>query len=452
MKILIIGAGAVGFSIAKQLSAEGHDISVVDANPKLTRKITEKLDVSITTGNATSPSVLEFAGVEEAHMILAVTTSDEVNIVACILASKYGNDKKIKIARIRNSEFTGNKTILKDNGFCVDHMINPEQIIVESIIKILETPGATFAVDFPIGDVILRGFHVPDDAPLVSLKFSELEDIEYTDSFLIVYIQRDDEMITPSHSTTILPDDNIFVLISKAGLPYFLPMVNRRADEVEKVIIYKASRTGMLLAEKLESSPISVTIIEPEKDKAEMAAASLRTAVVLHGDATEIDVLKDAAVEITDIFIALSENEQTNLLTSLLAKKNGAKKTIVLTNEPELVHIINQVDVDVVVNPRLVTASEILQHVRRGQILSIAKLGDSKAEAIELIAEEGSEIVRKPLQKIRFPKKTILGAIIRNNTMLLPKGIEAINPGESVVVFTLPDDIERVQALFSKKK
>jgi trk system potassium uptake protein TrkA len=229
-------------------------------------------------------------------------------------------------------------------------------------------------------------------------------------------------------------------------------MVNRRADEVEKVIIYKASRTGMLLAKRLENSPISVTIIEPEKDKAEMAAASLRTAVVLHGDATEIDVLKDAAVEITDIFIALSENEQTNLLTSLLAKKNGAKKTIVLTNEPELVHIINQVDVDVVVNPRLVTASAILQHVRRGQILSIAKLGDSEAEAIELIAEEGSEIVKKPLQKIRFPKKTILGAIIRNNTMLLPKGIEAINAGESVVVFTLPDDIERVQALFSKKK
>ncbi len=452
MKILIIGAGAVGFSIAKQLSAEGHDISVVDVNPKLIRKISEKLDVSVITGNATSPSVLESAGVQEAHMILAVTTSDEVNIVSCILASKYGSDKKIKIARIRNSEFTGNKSILKDNGFCVDHMINPEQIIVESIIKILETPGATFAVDFPIGDVILRGFHVPDDAPLVGLKFSELEDIEYTDSFLIVYIQRDDEMITPSHSTTILPDDTIFVLISKIGLPYFLPMVNRRADEVEKVIIYKASRTGMLLAKRLENSPISVTIIEPEKDKAEMAAASLRTAVVLHGDATEIDVLKDAAVEITDIFIALSENEQTNLLTSLLAKKNGAKKTIVLTNEPELVHIINQVDVDVVVNPRLVTASEILQHVRRGQILSIAKLGDSEAEAIELIAEEGSEIVKKPLQKIRFPKKTILGAIIRNNTMLLPKGIEAINPGESVVVFTLPDDIERVQALFSKKK
>ncbi len=452
MKILIIGAGAVGFNIAKQLSKEGHDISLIDENPELVRQISEKLDVFVVAGNGTSPSVLESAGVKNADMVLAVTTSDEVNIIVCILASQYGNGKIIRIARIRNSEYTSNDSLSKHNVFCIDHMINPEQIIVDSILKIIEAPGATFAVDFPIGNVILRGFHVPEDAPLVGKRFSELEDIEYTDSFLIVYVQRGDEMIIPTHSTEILHNDKIFVLISKAGLPYFLPMVNRRADEVEKVIIYKTSRTGLQLAKALENSSIDVTIIEPEKDKAEMAAADLKSAVVLHGDATEIDVLKDAAVEITDIFIALSENEQTNLLASLLAKKHGAKKTIVLTNDPALVHIINQVDVDVVVNPRLVTASYILKHIRRGQIQSIAKLGDSEAEAIELVAEEGSEIVKKPLRKIRFPKKSILGAVVRNNIMLLPKGIEAINPGESVIVFTLPDDVERVQALFSSKK
>ncbi|ODS31833.1 MAG: potassium transporter protein [Candidatus Scalindua rubra] len=450
MKVLIIGAGAVGFNIAKQLSKEGHDISIVEENPELVQKITEKLDVSVVAGNGSSPSVLEAAGVSEAQMVLAVTSSDEINIVVCILASQYGN--KIKIARIRNSEFTNRDTLIKQNGFCVDHMINPEQIIVDSIVKIIETPGATFAVDFPIGDVLLRGFHVPKDAPIVGKKFYELEGIEYTDSFLIVYIQREDETIVPSHNTEILPHDDIFVLIAKVGLPYFLPMVNRRADEVEKIIIYRASRTGLQLAKTLENSSIDVTMIEPEKDKAEIAAANLKDAVVLHGDATEIDLLKEAAIEDTDIFIALSENEQTNLLASLLAKKHGAKKTIVLTNEPGLVPIINQVNVDVVVNPRLVTASSILQHVRRGQILSIAKLGDSEAEAIELIAEEGSEIVKKPLRKIRFPKESILGAIVRNGTMLLPKGIDDIYPGESVVVFTLPDAIGKVQALFSRKR
>jgi trk system potassium uptake protein TrkA len=450
MKVLIVGAGAVGFNIANQLSKEGHDISVVEDNPELVQKITEKLDVFVVAGNGSSPSVLETAGAKDAHMVLAVTNSDEVNIIVCILANQYGC--KIKIARIRNNELTSKNSLFKENGFCVDHMINPEQILVDSLIKIIETPGATFAIDFPVGDILLRGFHVPDDAPIAGKRFSELEGIEYTDSFLIVSVQRNGEMIIPTSETEILPDDDIFVLVSKMGLPYFLPMVNRRADEVERVIIYRTSRTGIQLAKRLEDSSVNVTMIEPKKEKAEMAAAELGDTIVLHGDATDIDLLKEATIEDTDFFIALSEDAQTNLLTSLLAKKHGAKKTIVLTNEPALVPIINQVNVDVVVNPRLITASAILQHVRRGQILSIAKLGDSEAEAIELIAEEGSEIVKKQLNKIRFPKRSTLGAIVRNGTMLLPKGVKAINPGESVIVFTLPDAIEKVQALFSKKR
>ena len=450
MKIIIVGAGAVGFNIANQLSKEGHDISVVEENPELVQKITEKLDVFVVAGNGSSPSVLETAGARDAHMVLAVTNSDEINIIVCILANQYGC--KIKIARIRNNELTSKNLLLKGNGFCVDHMINTEQILVDSLIKIIETPGATFAIDFPIGNILLRGFHVPEDAPIAGKRFSELEGIEYTDSFLIVSVQRNGEMIIPTSETEILPDDDIFVLVSKMGLPYFLPMVNRRADEVERVIIYRTSRTGIQLAKRLEDSSINVTMIEPKKEKAEMAAAELEDTIVLHGDATDIDLLKEATIEDADFFIALSEDAQTNLLTSLLAKKHGAKKTIVLTNEPALVPIINQVNVDVVVNPRLITASAILQHVRRGQILSIAKLGDSEAEAIELVAEEGSEIVKKQLNKIRFPKRSTLGAIVRNGTMLLPKGIKAINPGESVIVFTLPDAIEKVQALFSKKR
>ncbi len=450
MKIIIVGAGAVGFNIANQLSKEGHDISVVEENPELVQKITEKLDVFVVAGNGSSPSVLETAGARDAHMVLAVTNSDEINIIVCILANQYGC--KIKIARIRNNELTSINSLLKGNGFCVDHMINTEQILVDSLIKIIETPGATFAIDFPIGNILLRGFHVPEDAPIAGKRFSELEGIEYTDSFLIVSVQRNGEMIIPTSETEILPDDDIFVLVSKMGLPYFLPMVNRRADEVERVIIYRTSRTGIQLAKRLEDSSINVTMIEPKKEKAEMAAAELEDTIVLHGDATDIDLLKEATIEDADFFIALSEDAQTNLLTSLLAKKHGAKKTIVLTNEPALVPIINQVNVDVVVNPRLITASAILQHVRRGQILSIAKLGDSEAEAIELVAEEGSEIVKKQLNKIRFPKRSTLGAIVRNGMMLLPKGIKAINPGESVIVFTLPDAIEKVQALFSKKR
>jgi len=450
MKVLIVGAGAVGFNIARQLSKEGHDISIVEDDPELVRKISEKLDVFVVAGNGSSPSILEAAGMRDTQVVLAVTNSDEVNIIVCILANQYG--RKIKIARIRNSEFTGKNSLLKQNGFCVDHMINPEHIIVDSIVNILETPGATFALDFPVGNVLLRGFHVPKDAPIAGKRLSELEGIEYMDSFLIVCIQREGEMIIPKDETQVLPEDEIFVLVAKMGLPYFLPIVNRRADDVDRIIIYRTSRIGLLLAKRLEGSSMGVTIIEPRKDRAEKAAAELEDTIVLHGDATDIDLLKEAVIEDSDFFIALSEDTQTNLLTSLLAKKYGAKKTVVLANEPGLVPVINQVNVDVVVNPRLVTASSILQHIRRGQILSIAKLGDSEAEAIELVIEEGSEIMKKQLKKVRFPKGSMLGAIVRNGKMLLPKGIETIHPGESVIVFTLPYAAEKVQALFSRRK
>lgn len=446
MKVLIVGAGAVGFNLAKQLSKEGHDISVVEEDPELVRMISEKLDVHVVAGTGSSPSILESAGVRNTQMVLAVTNSDEVNIIVCIIANQYG--RKTKIARVRNSEFTGKNSLFRQNGLCVDHMVNPEQIIVDSIMNILETPGATYALDFPIGDILLRGFHVPEDAPIAGKRLSELESIEYTDSFLIVCVQRKDEMIIPTDNTQILPDDEIFVLIAKMGLPYFLPMINRRADDADRVIIYRTSRIGLLLAKALEGSSISVTMIEPKKDRAEMAAAELEDTIVLHGDATDIDLLKEAAIEDSDFFIALSDDTQTNLLMSLLAKKHGAKKTVVLANEPGLVPVINQVNVDVVVNPRLVTASSILQHIRSGKILSIAKLGDSEAEAIELVVGEDSEIVKKQLNKIRFPKGSMLGAIVRNGKMLLPKGIDAIHPGESVIVFALPYAIKKVQALF----
>ncbi len=271
MKVLIVGAGAVGFNIARQLSKEGHDISIVEDDPELVRKISEKLDVFVVAGSGSSPSVLEAAGMRDTQVVLAVTNSDEVNIIVCILANQYG--RKIKLARIRNSEFTGKDSLLKQNGFCVDHMINPEQIIVDSIVKILETPGATFALDFPVGNVLLRGFHVPKDAPIAGKKLSELEGIEYMDSFLIVCVQREDEMIIPKDETQVLPEDEIFVLVSKLGLPYFLPMVNRRADDVDRIIIYRTSRIGLQLAKRLEDGPIGVTIIEPSKDRAEKAAA-----------------------------------------------------------------------------------------------------------------------------------------------------------------------------------
>src|SRR5574341_526731 len=273
MKILIVGAGAVGFNLAKQLSKEGHDISVVEKDPNLVKLITEKLDVFVVSGSASSPITLEEAGIKNADMVLAVTNSDEINMVVCTLSHGYG--VKTKIARIRNPEFTDEQPILHQNGFYIDHVINPEKITINSILDIIGTPGAIYVADFTAGDILLRGFNVPPDAPIAGKKLSELKEVESTDSFLIVAIQRNEKMVIPTGETKLMPHDNIFVLVAKGALPFFLPMVNRRADEVEKVIIYGVSCTSLELAKKLEDHKIGVTIIEPDKEKTQQAASVL---------------------------------------------------------------------------------------------------------------------------------------------------------------------------------
>ncbi len=450
MKILIVGAGAVGFNLAKQLSKEGHDISVVEKDQDIVKRIGEKLDVLVVSGSASSPAILEDAGIKNTDLILAVTNSDEINMVACTIAHGYG--VKTKIARIRSPEFTEEQPILHKNGFHIDHVVNPEKITINSILNIIGTPGAIYVADFTEGDILLRGFNVPDDAPIVGKKLSELKEIESTDSFLIVAVQRNEEMVIPTGETKILSHDNIFVLVAKEALPYFLPMVNRRADEVEKVVIYGVSRASLELAKKLEDQKIGVTIIEPDKEKTQQAATVLHKTIILQGDALDIDLLKESSVDIADFFVAVSENEQTNILSSLLAKRLGAKKAIVLTVDQTFVPIINSLGMDIVINPRLITVGSILQHVRRGHTLSVVKFHQSEAEALELVAAEGSKIVGKPLRDVSFPQGSILGAIVCEGVMQIPTGNTIINPNERVIVFALPNAIEKVQSLFIGKK
>ncbi|MEE9584473.1 MAG: Trk system potassium transporter TrkA [Candidatus Brocadiales bacterium] len=450
MKILIAGAGAVGFNLAKQLSEEGHTISVIESDPHIYRKITEKLDVFCVEGSGDSPSVLENAGIKEVDMVLAVTNSDEVNLTVCLLAYWYG--VKCKVARLRNEEFTKEDSILRKNQFFIDRVINPIPITVDSVLKAMETPGATYVADFAESDILFRGFRVPRDAPIVGRTIQELKEAGSTDSFVIVAIQRKEDIVIPMGEMEICPEDNIFVLLARASLPYFLPMVNRRAVETQGIVIYGATRIGLQLARSLEKTVATVVLIEPDEDKAQTAASKLTSATVLHGHATEPEILKQATLEPVDFFIGASENEQDNILACLLAKKQYAKKTVVITHEPHYVPVFGSIGIDVVINPRLITVSSILQHIARGPILGVAKLFDkTEAEATEMIAENGSTIVGKELSKTSFPKGSILGSIIRNGTMILPSGDFVLSPGDRAIVFYMPEAREKVQALFTKK-
>lgn len=450
MKILIVGAGAVGFNLAKQLSGEGHTVSIIESDPQISRKITEKLDALCVSGSGNLPSALEEAGIKEVDMVLAVTDSDEINLTVCLLAYWYG--VKSKIARLRNEEFTKEDSILRKNQFFIDRIINPIPITVDSILKVIETPGATYVADFVESDILFRGFRVPPDAPIAGRKIKELKEAGSTDSFLIVAIQRGDDMVIPLGEMEICPDDNIFVLLARASLPYFLPMVNRRATEAQGIVIYGATSIGIQLANALEKTASTVILIEPDKEKAQMAASKLTRATVLHGHATETEIIQQATLEPVDFFIGASANEQDNILACLLAKKQYAKKTIVITHEPDYVPIFGSIGMDVVINPRLITVSSILQHITRGPILGVAKLfGKTEAEATEMIAERGSEVAGKKLSKVSFPKGSIVGSVIKNGSMILPYGDCVISPGDRAIVFYMPEAREKVQALFTKK-
>lgn len=450
MKILIVGAGAVGFNLAKQLSGEGHTVSIIESDPQISRKITEKLDALCVSGSGNLPSALEEAGIKEVDMVLAVTDSDEINLTVCLLAYWYG--VKSKIARLRNEEFTKEDSILRKNQFFIDRIINPIPITVDSILKVIETPGATYVADFVESDILFRGFRVPPDAPIAGRKIKELKEAGSTDSFLIVAIQRGDDMVIPLGEMEICPDDNIFVLLARASLPYFLPMVNRRATEAQGIVIYGATSIGIQLANALEKTTSTVILIEPDKEKAQMAASKLTRATVLHGHATETEIIQQATLEPVDFFIGASANEQDNILACLLAKKQYAKKTIVITHEPDYVPIFGSIGMDVVINPRLITVSSILQHITRGPILGVAKLfGKTEAEATEMIAEKGSEVAGKKLSKVSFPKGSIVGSVIKNGSMILPYGDCVISPGDRAIVFYMPEAREKVQALFTKK-
>lgn len=450
MRILIVGAGVVGYQLAEELSREGHDISIIGLDPAKIKKVTEKLDVMAFQGNACQPSILIKAGIKTSEMVIAASNIDEINIMICAMAHKF-NVKK-KIARIRNLEYTGSNKIFDPKELFVDTAINPDEIIIDFIAKVIETPGAMNVAEFAGGEIQLIGFEVSDDAPIVGKKLADLSGIYSLDSFLITGISRKGVMIIPKGEDRIQTGDHIYILVANDLLPLILPMLNKHVEEIQKIVIYGANTIGINVAKALEKKIDSVILIEPDTEKAESAASTLEKTTVLYGKATDQDLLKDANISNADFFMALSDDDESNLLSALLSKKEGAKKVIIITDEPDYLPILDSIDMDIVINPRLLTVGAILQYIRKGRIQSVVKLRENETEVIELTPDPKSSVVGKKLSQIKFPVGSIVGAIIRNGDMIIPYGDSIIGAGESVIVFALPQAIPKIEKLFGKKR
>lgn len=448
MKIIIVGAGIVGVALAEQLSIEGHDVAVIDRDRRTIRELEEKLDVLGIWGSGSSPSVLERAGIRSADMAIAVTDVDEVNLVVGMLAARYNVSHRV--VRIRNRELVAVDAVLPPAELGIDRVINPDPAIVGALVRTTEIPGCNDVSNLAGGEVLMLGFDIAPDSPSAGKTPAELREAGDLDAFLILYVTRGDEVIVPRGNDRIEPGDKVHVLVSTDMVPFLIPIIHRQPRPTRRVIMAGASRIGVQLAHELGGKIDKAVLIEPDAERAEQVAGSLEHVSVLHGDPTDLDVLEEAAVDRCDLFCALSDNDQSNMLAALLAKRHGAHKTAVLVHQPEYVGVLASLGVEIVISPRLVTVGEILMHVRRGQVHSVTRLQESRAEILELEAPENCAAVSGPLKKLKFPKNALVGAIVRDGLMQIPSGDSCIEPGDRVVIFTLPSAIVAIEELFSQ--
>jgi len=450
MNILIVGAGIVGFNLAQELSHEGHDISIIDADPEKIKVISEKLDVLAVRGNGCLPSTLIQGRIRDAEMVIAVTDKDEINLMVCFLAHKF--EVKERFARLRNMELTGENQVFKPEELFVDHAINPAEIIIDSILKIIKTPGAVNVAEFADGQIFFRGFDVPADAPLAGKTIEEIREVCELNAFLVVAIVREGKMIIPKYENRIQAGDKIYVLVDHDFLPLILPMLNRQVDEIQKIIIYGASQIAVHLARELNEFISDVSIIEPSLEKANEAADTLEDTVILHGSGTDPDLFNDINMKDADLFLALSNNDEMNILSALLAKKHGAKRAAVITNDPDYLPILDSIGMDVTINPRLITVSEILKHLRKGQVVNLYKLIEGEAEVLEIVISAESAAAGRLINQLHMPEHSIIGAVLRvDGEMVVPGGSTEILEGDTVIVVTLPDCIGKIEKIFGKK-
>jgi len=447
MHAIIIGAGKVGFSIAQMLSLEGHDVVVIEKDEERHRVVQESLDVQTILGSGASPAVLEEAGVTTADLVIAVTEMDEFNIVSCLIAKQYGVPKTV--ARVRNPEYV--ETTQRSSRFSlgIDMIINPERVTAVEIVKLLEVPEAINVEYYADGQVQLLELRLSNEASVIGKKLNEINLPRHA---LIVAILRHGSMIIPHGEDRLEPGDIIFIVARTKEMISVECLLGKTRAAIEKVMILGGGRIGYYLARLLEEKRIQVKLIEKDRQKCKLISQKLDRTLVLNGDGTNIDFLKEEGAGEVDLFVAVTGDDKLNLLVSLLAKHLGVKNTITVIRRTEYIPLVEEVGIDVVVCPRILTASAILKLIWPQEVVSVSFLGGAKAETMEIIVPGHCKANYRKLNEIKFPSGAIIGAIMRGDSVIVPIGDDAIMPGDRVMVFALPEAIVKVNEFFEVGK
>ncbi len=446
MRVIIVGAGEVGYHLAERLSQESQDVVVIEADPERAERASELLDVLTVVGNGASIPILEQAGVRGARILLAVTSQDEVNLISCLAASRLGVD--YTIARISNPDYYARGSVLSRERLGIDLMINPEREAARETFQLLQSAAATDVANFAEGKVQLVGLVVREGARVAGKTVARLGEELLSFRYVLAAIVRDGRTTIPDGSSTIEAGDQIYVLSPVSEVASIPPLAGYAPFELKRVMIAGGSAEGLYLAEILEGSGVECTILDHDRRRCLQLTEALPKALVLHADATDLELLEMEGVSGIDGYVAATGNDETNLLSALLAKSVGARKVVSLIEKFEYLPLVPRVGLDAAVSPRMSAVNAILRYVRRGRVMTVATLKGIDAEAIEFSVAEDAPIANQVIADLGFPEGGIIGTILRGDTILIPRGPDRILPGDEVIVFALPEALPAIEKFF----
>ena len=450
MKVIICGAGQVGWQIARHLSGEKNDVTVVDNNPDLVRRASDTLDVAGITGFASYPDVLDSAGARDADMIIAATHSDEVNMVTCQVAHSVFAIPR-KIARLRSQSYLNAiyADLYRRDHLPIDVVISPEREVAEAAMRRLASPATFDTESFLGGRAELLGITIDDDCPVVNTPLRQLTDLFSTLRAVVVGVRRDGRLFAPEPGDQLFVGDACYVFAVNEDITRTLEIFGKRPRKQERVVIIGGGNVGLAVASGLESraTRIRAKVIEKSRDRAERAADALERTIVLNGDGLDVGLLAEAGIARADAVLCVTDDDKTNLLAAVRAKSEGCPMAVALINDPTLTPLMGPLGIDAYINPRATTVSSILRHIRHGRVRGVYSIGDAEAEVIEAEVLSTSPIAGQRVRDIEFPEGVLVGGILKGDKVVRPTGTTRIDERDVIVLFSKASDVPEVERL-----
>ena len=450
MKVIICGAGQVGWQIARHLSGERNDVTVVDNNADLVRRATDTLDVQGIAGFASYPDVLARAGARDADMIIAATHSDEVNMVTCQVAHSVFSIQR-KIARLRSQSYLDAiySDLYRRDHMPIDVVISPEREVADAVLQRLDAPAAFDSESFLDGRAKLLGINISEDCPVVNTPLRQLTDLFSTLRAIVVGVRRDGRLFAPEANDQLFVGDDTYVLTVNEDMRRTFEIFGKNVKKQERIVLIGGGNVGLAVAQALEerTERIRAKVIEKNRIVAERAADQLERPIVLNGDGLDSAILAEANIARADVVLTVTDDDKTNLLAAVRAKSQGSPMAIALVNDPTLVPLLAPLGIDVYINPRATTVSSILRHIRHGRVRGVYSIGDAEAEVIEAEVLSTSPIAGQMIRDVDFPEGVLVGAVLKGDRIVKPVGETRIEEGDVIVLFSMADDVPEVERL-----